>query len=300
MANNIASGLKRAVILKSAMEAFKHRLVSLGLFSTVFRDVPLEGSNDIEVPYYPLETAASKDYDGSYKFDEGDLESRKVTVNRRKYQSLTYTSEEKARQPYFDPEQLGRLKGAKLAEDVLCDILSCVTSKNFGAAAVTANADEFDADNVIDLETLCDEADWPDSMRGLIIKSSYLGNLKKNIVSAGGDGNFGFSPIARELPDLFGFKLSRFNRIPAGDEKLAGFAVYPSAILVALSPITPAPEVHMALSAYETYTDPETGLTLEYRSWGDPDSDSAKSIIECNYGFAAGEASAIKRICASG
>lgn len=73
MANNIASGLKRAVILKSAMEAFKHRLVSLGLFSTVFRDVPLEGSNDIEVPYYPLETAASKDYDGSYKFDEGDL-----------------------------------------------------------------------------------------------------------------------------------------------------------------------------------------------------------------------------------
>lgn len=89
MANNIASGLKRAVILKSAMEAFKHRLVSLGLFSTVFRDVPLEGTNDIEVPYYPLETAASKDYDGSYKFDEGDLESRKVTVNRRKYQSLT-------------------------------------------------------------------------------------------------------------------------------------------------------------------------------------------------------------------
>lgn len=148
MANNIASGLKRAVILKSAMEAFKHRLVSLGLFSTVFRDVPLEGSNDIEVPYYPLETAASKDYDGSYKFDEGDLESRKVTVNRRKYQSLTYTSEEKARQPYFDPEQLGRLKGAKLAEDVLCDILSCVTSKNFGAAAVTANADEFDADKI--------------------------------------------------------------------------------------------------------------------------------------------------------
>ena len=57
MANTISAGLKRAVILKSAMTAFKHRLVSLGLFSTVFRDVALEGSNDIEVPYYPLETA---------------------------------------------------------------------------------------------------------------------------------------------------------------------------------------------------------------------------------------------------
>ncbi len=299
MANNIAPALKRAVILRAAMTAFKHRLMSLGLFSTVFRDVPLEGSNEIEVPYYPLATAASRDYNGSYQFDDGDLESKKVAVNKRKYQSLTYTSEEKARQPYFDPEQLGRLKGAKLAEDVLCDILSCVTAANFGAATVTANAEEFDADNVIDLETACDDADWPDAMRGLIIKSSYLGNLKKNIVSSGGIANFGFSPIAKDLPDLFGFKLSKFNRIPNSAEKLMGFAVYPSAVLVALSPITPAEEVKRALSAYETYTDPDTGLTLEYRSWGDPDSDSAKAIIECNYGFAAGEKAAIKRICAT-
>ena len=93
MANTISAGLKKAVILKSAMTAFKHRLVSLGLFSTVFRDVALEGSNDIEVPYYPLETAQSKDYNGSYQFDTGDLKSKKISVNRRKYQSLTYTSE---------------------------------------------------------------------------------------------------------------------------------------------------------------------------------------------------------------
>ena len=102
-------------------------------------------------------------------------------------------------------------------------------------------------------------------MRGIIIKSGYLGNLKKNIVSSGGEGNFGFSPIARNLPDLFGFKLSKFNRIPNSAERLSGFAVYPSAILVALSPVTPAAEVRRALSSYDTYTDPETNLTLEYR-----------------------------------
>ena len=297
--NNIDIALKRAVILKSAMVAFKARLISLGLFSTVFRDVPLEGNDDVEVPYYPLATAASKDYDGSYKFDNGDLQSKKVTVNRRKYQSLTYTSSEKARQPHFDPEQLGRLKGAKLAEDVLKDILSCVTAANFGAPAVTADASAFDADDVIDLETACDEADWPDSMRGLIIKSAYIGNMKKNIIAAGGEGNLGFSPVVQNLPDLFGFKLSKFNRMPHNAEKLAGFAVYPSAVLVALSPINPSPEVRRVLSAYETYTDPETGLTLEYRSWGDADTDSSKAIIECNYGFAKGETAALKRICSS-
>lgn len=86
--NNIPSALRRSLILKSAMEAFKHKLISLGLFSTVLRNVPLEGNNEIDIPYIPLATSASKDFDGTYKFDKGDMESRKITVNRRKYQSL--------------------------------------------------------------------------------------------------------------------------------------------------------------------------------------------------------------------
>ena len=293
--NTIPAGLKRAVILKEAMTAFKHRLISLSLFSTVFRNIPLEGTNEIEVPYYPLATATSKDFNGSYKFDKGDVSSKKITVNKRKYQALTYTSEEKARQPYFDPVKLGQMKGAKLAEDVLTDIFSCITNANFGAAALTSTAANFDADDIIDLEAACDESEWPDTFRGLIIKSSYLGNVKKDIKDSGGISTFGFGPFAT-MPNLYGFALSKFNRLPDNSENLVGCAVYPSAIQVALSPIAPTPEVRAQLSAYDTLTDPDTGLTLEYRSWGDADSDSAKSIIECNYGFAVGESAALKRI----
>jgi hypothetical protein len=42
--------------------------------------------------------------------------------------------------------------------------------------------------------------------------------------------------------------------------------------------------------------DPDTGIYIEYRAWGDPDSDSFKEVIECNYGFAMGEAAALKRM----
>lgn len=295
MANTIPAGLKRAVILKEAMKAFKQRLISLGLFSTVLKNVPLEGTNEIEVPYYPLETSASKDFNGSYKFDKGDLESRKVTINKRKYQALTYTSEEKARQPYFDPATLGALKGAKLAEDVLCDILSCVTAANFGAAAITTTAANFDTDDVIDLSTACTDANWPDAPRGLILDGSYVGNIQKSLVSNGGAATFGFSPLGN-LPNLMGFSFASFNGIPGNGENLKGFAVYPSAIMVALSPVPPTEEVRAQLSSYTTLTDPDTGLTLEYRSWGDPDGDVSKAVIECNYGYAKGEAAAIKRI----
>jgi hypothetical protein len=40
-------------------------------------------------------------------------------------------------------------------------------------------------------------------------------------------------------------------------------------------------------------------LTLEYRRWGDPDIDTAKQVIECNYGFGLGEEAALKRIVSS-
>lgn len=243
----------------------------------------------------PLATTASKDFDGTYKFDNGDLKSLKIKVDKRKYQSLTYTSEEKARQPYFDPVTLGRLKGAKLAEDVLLDILSVITQANFGAAILTRNASDFDTDDIIDLETKIDELEWPDSPRGMLLKSSYMANVKKDIKDSGGIGNFGFTALGN-LPNLLGFNFSKFNRLPDNGEKLQGFIVYPSAIMTAFAPITPTPNVMKQLSTYTTYTDPQTGLTLEYRAWGDADTDASKEIIECNYGFGVGEKAALKRI----
>lgn len=293
--NTIPQEFRRALILKSAMEAFKHILMPLGLFSTVLRSVPLEGTDEIDIPYFPLATSASKNFDGSYKFDKGDMESRKLKIDKRKYQSLTYTSEEKARQPYFDPITLGRMKGTKLAEDVLLDILSVVTQANFGNPILTADADEFDGDSLIDLQTDLDLLEWPSSPRGLILKSTYIGNVRKDIKASGGLSNVGFSAFGN-LPNLAGFDIATFNRMPNNAEKLQGFAVYPSAIIAGFSPITPTPNVMKQLSIYTTYSDPSTGLTMEYRAWGDPDSDSSKEVIECNYGFNWAEKEALKRI----
>ena len=53
--------------------------------------------------------------------------------------------------------------------------------------------------------------------------------------------------------------------------------------------------LHVSLCAISDF-DPQTGLTLEYRAWGDADTDASKEIIECNYGFGVGEKAALKRI----
>jgi len=86
------------------------------------------------------------------------------------------------------------------------------------------------------------------------------------------------------------------NTIPANGENLVGFVAHPSAMLVAFAPIEPHPNVRKNLVSYERFEDDQVGLTLELREWGDPDSDTGKTTLECNYGKAVGEAAALSRI----
>ncbi len=294
----IPANLKLDVILDAALREFAQAILPVQAFCTVFNDVMLRGTNKVVVPYYKLETAASRDYEGTYLFDGAEEDSREVTVNKRKYQSLALTSAEIARQPYLNAEEIGISKGRKLAEDVLADILSAVTAANFGAPIFTGASSTFDTDDVADIRTALNVAKWPKVGRSLILDSNYDGALVKDdpLLHAEKSGSAEQLRTGRVRP-LLGFDgYYDTNLIPANGEYLVGMAAYKSALLVAFSPIEPADDVRQAMVDYRAVTDPETGITLEYRQWGDPGSDTSKRVIEVNYGSAKGEAAAIKRI----
>jgi hypothetical protein len=87
-ANTVDSELNLNTILDSALRAFKSAVIPLTAFATIFRDVVLKGTNKVEVPYFPLVTAASKDFDTCYVFDDSYAQDkREVTINKRKYQN---------------------------------------------------------------------------------------------------------------------------------------------------------------------------------------------------------------------
>lgn len=298
MATTISSELKLNVVLDSALVALRESLLPLNSFSRVFNDVALQGTNKVAVPFFPLATDATSDFNGTYAFgDTNAINSREVTINKRKYQPLSFTSAELARQPYFDPEQLGFLKGRKLAEDVLADILSVVTLANYGAAIHTGASSAFDSDDLITIKTALDQAKWSRTSRTIILDNAYEGALLKDASIKNASAVGSASAIQQgQLPQIAGFNVVGTNLVPDNSENLVGMVALPEAILVAFSPIQPAPAVLQKLNAYEKATDPETGLTIEYRSWGDPDTDTEKSVIEVNYGFALGHAAALKRI----
>lgn len=295
--NVIPAGLNLDVILDSALEEFHQVILPVTAFCHVFRDVVLKGTNKVVVPYYPLQTTASRDFNGTYLFDGTNTELRDVTVDRRKYQSLAMTSAELARYPALNAEQLGRLKGRKLAEDVIADIFSVVTEANYGDPIFTGAASTFDLDDVADVRTALNAANWPKIGRTLILDTDYDGRLVKDdpLLFANQSGDGGAQMRSGRVRSIMGFEnYFDTNMIPENGEDLIGMAVFMSAILVAFSPIEPAPDVRKNMSDYRAVTE-EDGLTIEYRSWGDPDSDTAKKVIECNYGFEKGDENALKR-----
>jgi ATP-dependent protease ClpP protease subunit len=298
--NTVSTDLKRTVILQQSIRAFAIKVLPLSAFSTVFQAPRLEGTDKVAIPYFALDTTASTDFVAANGYDtlgNTNSDAKVLTVDKRKYQGLSFTSSELARQPFMDIGMGMMLKVEQLGVDVVNDVLSLVTLATYGAAVKTELASAFDSEDVIDLKGVADLANWPASGRSLMLNSGYDVNLLKD-ASIKGALNFGDSAPIREgrIQRIVGFDYFPDSRIPANGENLQGFIAFKSALLVGFSPITPTNEVRQQLTRYEVVVEPTTGVTLEYRAWGDPDKDTTKETVETNYGRVAGEAAALKRI----
>lgn len=299
-ANTGDVGLKRQVLMQKMLRSFKRQILPVSAFSTVFNNVPLQGLDTIDVPYYALHTAASTDYDqnNGYVFNGNSTSNvKEITINKRKYQPFDFSSNTFRRSPWFNVLTLAELRAEKLASDVVADILSVITLANFGASVIAKPAETINSGDIAGLRTAANLAMWPRNGRSLVIDSAYDGVLVQDpsIKSA---LNFGNPNAIQDgvINKLYGFDYFESPSIPDNGENLKGFATFKSGILCATSPIMPAPGVQKNLLVYDMTTDPDTGLTIEYRYWGEPQADTDREVIECNYGYTKGEAAAIKRI----
>ena len=298
--NTIDSDLKRAVILSDFMRAYKRRIVMLNAFSTRFTNVPLEGTNEVVVPYYELDSTTSKDFvaaDG-YVFDQDSATGkRKITVNKRKYKPMEFSSDEIRRQPYFNPSQNMVMKAEQLALDVWLDVLSLVKADPYGVEVLASEPASIDTDDIITLRKKAQQLDWPEVGRAAVLSEEHEAALLaddslKHFLNAGSDQALREGASGR----LLGFEMFYSPRIPHNSEELAGFICLPQAVLVATAPIMPAPGVRQQLISYDLVVDPDTGIAFEWRYWGDAQKDKDRQVVEVNYGYAAGNSDALRRI----
>jgi hypothetical protein len=284
--NTLAAGLKRDAVMQTVVRDFALRVLNLNAFSTVFSNVPLEGTNKVQVPYYGLDENESRAFEAGTGYTVVGTTTtgvREITVGTgatnggRWFQDLAFTSEEMARQPWLKTLELAKQKAEKLASDIVADVLSVVTAANYGAAVIAELPDGFDSDDIANLVTACKT--WPQQGRSLFLDTAYhVGLLKdasfKAALNAASDSAI---KEGRLNPRVFGFDYVENPTIPANGEGLVGFACHKSAVLVAFAPVPPIQEVRDAGTSYRIFTDPVSGIALEYRSFGDNVLDRARS-----------------------
>ena len=379
--NTISSELQLTTVLDTALIAFRRAILPLQQFATAYSNVQLQGTNKVSIPYYPLATSASasRASGGSYKAlaTSTTTNSKEITINKNKVQALSFTSEERSRQPMFNPEMHGRMKGEKLAYDIIADIFSRVRHSDFTGSTISATtAANFDENDVADLAQKCMEDLWPETGRSLILNPAFHFNLVKQgqiidasksadpaafrtamirqilgfeeMGTAGLPSNNGaaqaitgtastnvINDVAHGLrdgdrvifPTLSGgsgltaatvayfvrdatadtFKVSATVGGAAVDfatditsgtvrwyENITGVAAAPSALLVGFAPVEPEAAVRKMLNDYRIVQDGYSGIVLEYKEIGYPDTDEVVQLIECHYGDALGETAAMK------
>jgi hypothetical protein len=121
MAITINSSLQRQSILSDVVRALKPRLSVIRAFAYKVSEQPvrLDGTGIVVVPYVPLESSASVDWNATngYVAGDGSVLGRSITVNKRKYQNLNYSSQDVRDQPFLLTDEILAQKVDKLVQD---------------------------------------------------------------------------------------------------------------------------------------------------------------------------------------
>jgi hypothetical protein len=297
MANTVDADLYGKIVGENALRIFQAALKPLSAFSTDFSDEIGNRNSSIVVPVTADPTDAADKVAGSdYTIQDTTVAETSVTLNKHKVTSGYVTDNDVSTSRYLSVKNVGIEKGQQLAIDVFQDIASAWTNANFGAAAFTGAASTFDHDDVIDLQTTADTANWPemDGQRHLLLSPSYYNAIFKDAVV--GADVYGAALVAKgEVPELAGFRVHKCNAIPGNSENLVGLMARPNAMAIVNRYLAPAGG-GKAGSIYNSFTHPETGLTIGYREFYDDDAGVRKFLLECWYGYSVGVAAGAERL----
>ena len=294
MANSI-TGVNDDIIASSVLSGFVKSIAPIMALATDFSADAAKKGDKVSVlrDNTAIDAALDKTTHTAYTIQDADSDAIEITLAQPKYVSWGLDDSEVANSSVVNLELYGRRKGHKLASTILQDILSPVTAANFGAAAFTGAASTFDADDVADISTAADLADW-DEDRYLVLSPAYYGALLKDAGIQSADAFGGIEAIRNgDIPTLLGFKIIMSNLIPANAENLVGFASSGTGLATAFRYLQP--QEGNTYNRAERLSDP-SGMTLGLRDWYSNDTGVRNRVVECVYGKAVGISTGILRM----
>lgn len=302
-------GLFNVNLSQIILNSLQGRLAAfLGIFATsVSDDMALQGSA-VDVPIVGAEGAAN-DLDGTAS---GDREHDEITPKFSTTKKTVTLAHKPARGFYLDPWEAAAVRNDRMdralrlkiencvgsvARSVIDGILNLIVSASFSNDK-TVNVAAFDTDDVADLREQCDGINWGDADGSLVLGSSLWNTLGKDPSIKDKSQSGGANTLnTGMIPDVSGFSTYKNVRVPpsggaAAAQNLVGFACLPSAIAVAMRPLTASQIAGMqaadfALADEMTITDPESQVVATVSIWGRPNTKRLYVCVETWWGATA-------------
>ena len=201
------------------------------------------------------------------------------------------------------PDQdVGRVNIAEMAKNALNgltkqfmeDTMALILTAAYGSPAFTGVASTFDSDDVSDLWSAAETANYGEN-RSLVIGTSYITNLlKDNDLKNYLNSNTDTVLKQAMLPNINGFDIIHSKIIPGNAENLVGFITDTNGIAVATSAVAPAYSTNEV--SYIPIIDPESGLEIGTRFQYDKAAGAWKWTFELVYGASVADATKLDRL----
>lgn len=280
------SNLSIAGIEMAIQSALKNALVPLSAFSLGISTVGMRKDDVKRVPVLTDPTAQTKTL-GTAVTENGAITGKDVTLDTPKEATFKLIEGNvTASEAQAFAEGLAAGAVYSLAKDVLDAALGLVTAANY-ATKYTVPAADFGMDDIGNLFTAA-ETKKLGRMRSLILNGAYAGQLLGNsnmglILATLGDQAL----KTAALPPLMGMTSYMYSGMPTNSENLGGVVIDKTSIGVAVSPIEQLVAAGEADCLFNSLvSDPDSGLTVNYKMVGNADGGYIKGIVSVMYGVA--------------
>lgn len=299
-------------IANRGFTAFLAKLAPLGAFTTDYSSEVAEQGDAVKTRIVPAAAAAGdlqSTHSGVRSASAGDktLTGVSVTLNQQPISGFHITDEEakKIGSGIWNDTftRLVNTSAYSVANAVLNYVFNLVTAASYSNLAFTGAASTFDLADVMDINAVLAAAGWPVDLDGeiaMVLSPTYRAALKKDgaVQDVSKSGIAGV--IARGALDQVDiFRLYQAPTLPpAGGtpaaENLTGFVATQEALAVAMRPVDS--QVPSDLVDQRLMVDPDTGATMVFRSFYDPDKGKLYNTFETLFGAGVGKATALQRI----
>lgn len=290
MANSLGSN-EGAIIARTALDTLLENYAFLGMITGDYSD---EGALFNQAIKVKLPTAiTSADASSGYSASDVTQADKTVTINTHEHATYAFTDQELSSTNQNLLDRFGRNAGHAIGKSIVTDIYDLILNANYSNVLDVALA-SFGADDMVTLQTDLDTLNVPPSGRYAVLNRSFYKALLGETTLIANAGSPSGAVRSGELGDVYGFRTFS-AAVPDNSETLAGFVGNADALLLATR-VPMIPENIERNCTIENIVEPNTGLTLQVRTWYDPAAGKAYVTITSMWGVGVGNPSALKRI----